>query len=88
MAALMVLLAVAWQAKAYVWDGRDFDEYKLKKYKTGFVEEYSNADEFCHSFILPPGFSLMNNILLAVIYFFGLCYLFLGIAIISDIFME
>jgi len=71
-----------------VWDGRDFDEYNLKKYSTGFVEEYSNADEFCHSFLLPPGFSLMNGVLLAVIYFLGLMYLFLGIAIISDIFME
>ncbi len=53
----------------------------------GQIVEYSNDDEFCRSWILPPGFSLMHWVILAIIYFFVLCYLFLGIAIISDIFM-
>lgn len=40
------------------------------------------------SIILVPGTSLMSNGLLGVVYLLWLGYLFLGIAIISDIFME
>lgn len=39
------------------------------------------------SWLLVPGVILMNNGLLAVFYFFCLIYLFLGISIVSDIFM-
>jgi hypothetical protein len=41
-----------------------------------------------HSFVLIPGTSLLPNGLMGVVYIFALGYLFLGIAIISDIFME
>ena len=34
-----------------------------------------------------PGFSLVNNIVLAVVYLLILFFLFLGIAIVADIFM-
>ena len=40
------------------------------------------------SFILVPGMTIMSNGFQAVIYGLFLLYLFLGIAIISDIFME
>ena len=71
-----------------MWDGREYDLYNVDNFQRGYVEEYSNLDEFCHSVILPPGFSLINSFILAVIYFIALIYLFLGIAIVSDIFME
>ena len=45
-----------------------------------------NFDE-C-STLIGNGFSLSNNIFLIVLYFFILCYMFLGIAIVSDLFME
>lgn len=54
----------------------------------GFVEEYTNMENFCHSWVIVPGTSLINNGFLAVAYLIGLCYLFVGIAIVSDIFME
>ena len=57
----------------------------------GFVEEYFNEDSprLCHSYlILVPGTSLLNENLLAVTYLVFLGWLFLGIAIIADIFME
>ena len=41
-----------------------------------------------HSFVLIPGTSLLPNGLMGVVYIVALGYLFLGIAIISDIFME
>jgi hypothetical protein len=40
------------------------------------------------SFILIPGTQLLGNGLLGVAYMAGLGYLFLGVAIVSDIFME
>ena len=47
---------------------------------------WGNFDE-C-STLIGDGFSLSNNIFLIVLYFFILCYMFLGIAIVSDLFME
>tara|TARA_B100000780_G_C21035327_1_gene415200 strand:- start:588 stop:737 length:150 start_codon:yes stop_codon:yes gene_type:complete len=38
--------------------------------------------------VIVPGTSLMGNGLMGVLYLLGLGWLFLGIAIISDIFME
>lgn len=38
--------------------------------------------------ILVPGTSLLNNELMGFMYFMFLMYLFLGISIIADIFME
>lgn len=58
-------------------------------YPRGRIVEFNNRDEgFCDSFILVPGMTIMSNGLLAVVYFVFLIYLFLGISIISDIFME
>lgn len=42
----------------------------------------------CHSAILVPGTSLLPKGLMGVVYLLWLGYLFIGIAIISDIFME
>lgn len=43
---------------------------------------------FYYSPVLVPGTSLMNDGFMGVVYLLWLGYLFLGIAIISDIFME
>lgn len=54
----------------------------------GFVDEYYQS-ELCHSsLIVVPGTSLLPTALLAIVYFIFLCWLFMGIAIIADIFME
>ena len=90
MSLLIVVLALASGAwsQAYQWDGKEFDEYHVSNLQRGYIEEYTNLDEFCHSILLPPGFPLMHPIILALVYLLALIYLFLGIAIISDIFME
>lgn len=47
------------------------------------------ADDIaCDSFVLIPGTSLLNPVLLGITYIIFLGYLFVGIAIIADIFME
>jgi len=72
----------------YVWHATEFDMFKRQDQSTGYIEEYSNKETFCHSSLLTPGASLMNDSFMAVIYFLILIYFFLGIAIVADIFME
>ena len=43
---------------------------------------------FIFSYILPPAFGQRNHIGLFFLYFGMICYLFIGVAIISDVFME
>ena len=44
--------------------------------------------DFCASFILTPGFALQAPWWLGIIYFITLVYIFVGVSIISDIFMD
>lgn len=84
----MFLLISSVSAKFnYVDKEWDFDEKYEKEYKRGRFIEFSD-DEFCHSWILFPGYSLYPWYYLAFVYGMVLIYLFLGVAIISDIFME
>jgi len=52
------------------------------------VNYVTNLQFFFYSWAIVPGSSLMNPTVLAIAYLLALGYLFLGIAIISDIFME
>jgi len=49
---------------------------------------YNEYEECQESWLLLPGFSLLSDGVLIVVFFLFLCYLFLGIAIISDKFMS
>jgi Ca2+/Na+ antiporter len=75
----------------YLEEGETFDFYERWDNAQGFVEEYYNAEwpPLCHSYlIIIPGTSLLNVHLLRVVYLIFLFWLFLGIQIIADIFME
>jgi len=48
---------------------------------------FYDSDELCDSFLLIPGVILINNGVLAFFYLLCLLWLFLGISIVSDIFM-
>lgn len=54
----------------------------------GFVEEFWETETHCHSWIMIPGTTLLNPGFMGFAYLCALGWLFLGIAIISDIFME
>lgn len=58
-----------------------------ENYANGFVEEYYDT-QICKSVFLIPGTSLLNKGLMGFVYLVWLLWLFVGIAIISDIFME
>ena len=54
----------------------------------GYIDEYTNKEEFCTTWIFNSGISLLPDYTLAICYFIFLIWLFLGIQILSDIFME
>ena len=72
---------------SYVWQQTKYDKFLRTEQFGGYVEEYTNK-EFCHSWIIIPGISLYNDSLLGVAYLLILLYIFLGVAIVADIFME
>ena len=53
----------------------------------GYLEIFSNRDEVCTSWIIVPGTELLPYPILAIGYFAVLIYLFLGVAIVADLFM-
>jgi hypothetical protein len=70
------------------WTETKYKCLSIKKSSNGFVEEYYDVQQCYSSMILVPGTSLMSNGFLGVMYLLFLSYLFLGISIIADIFME
>jgi len=52
------------------------------------MEFFSNRDSVCISWVIFPGVELLPYQFLAIVYFFALIYLFLGVAIVADSFME
>jgi len=63
------------------------DHWERAYYANGFVEEFWE-EQRCDSVILVPGTSLMGKGVMGVTYLVWLGWLFVGIAIVSDIFME
>ena len=89
----MIVCAFSWVQTAYskyTYKGIYFDYEKdyEKKYSHGRFVEYTDNEEFCHSWVVSPGTSLLNEYLLAAFYGAVLIYIFLGVAIVSDVFME
>ena len=56
--------------------------------KGGFIDEYTNKETFCTSYIYHPGLSLLDDGVLGFLYLLFLFWLFIGISILADIFME
>ena len=72
----------------YLWDGEMYEKFVRISQPQGYVDEYTNKEEFCHSFIVHPGMSLLGDAALGVCYLLFLFWLFIGISILADIFME
>jgi len=72
----------------YLWQGEEFDQFVRVKSAQGYIDEYTNKDEFCTSWLFHPGLSLLGDAALGICYFLLLFWLFIGIAILADIFME
>lgn len=73
----------------YQWNGMDYTNYKRIVFERGYIDEYTNNKAgFCHSSYINDGLSLLSDNIMGGLYFGVLIYLFVGISIISDIFME
>jgi len=71
-----------------MFNGKEYDKKEVRITDYGFVEEYTNGDIFCQSPLIGNGLSLNSRFWNALLYGAILAYMFLGIAIVSDIFME
>lgn len=79
------------------WKGNNFkvreDEYFSRGRTTYFtnnvfVKDGEDVGEFCTSFILTPAWNLQSRYLNAVLYVICLIFIFIGVSIISDNFMD
>jgi len=61
---------------------------QIKKFERGQIVEYTNLIEFCDSFVFLPGITTLSRPVLAVMYLLWLLWMFLGMNIIADMFME
>lgn len=80
----MVNLTVA----QYNWQGTDYQSIFVDTFPRGQVIEFTNLEEFCHSALLFSSFAQYDWKFLGAIYMLLLIWMFIGIALISDIFME
>jgi len=61
---------------------------KIENYPRGRIVKFSNQMEVCSSGWILPGTDILPIPLLIIAYFVTLCWLFLGISIVADIFMS
>jgi hypothetical protein len=73
----------------YKYDGAEYRSAEVYYYPRGRIVYYGNiASGICHEpLVLIPGIAILPKGFLAVVYATILIYLFLGIAIISELFM-
>ena len=73
----------------YKWNGKEYKSVKVAYYPKGRIVYYGEIySGVCDEAILLPGTALLPWGFLAVMYGLALIYLFLGISIISDKFMD
>ncbi len=70
------------------WNGGKFITRDTETWNRGEIVYYSKNLEICNSPLLIPGAALYPNGVLGVFYAITLIYLFLGIGIVSDVFMS
>lgn len=85
---ILVIINIAVGNTSFTYKGKTFDMEHVEKFSRGRIVEYTDEEEFCHSWVLVPGTSLRPSWLLGIVYFIFLIYLFLGIALISDLLMD
>lgn len=71
-----------------MWNGNEYTSEEEVEFPRGRIHYYSYNTEVCNSWVLIPGTALLPIGLLAICHCFSLIYLFLGIGIVSDIFMS
>ena len=70
------------------WNNEKWASMDVHEYPRGRIVYFSKNTEVCASPLLIPGVATLSRTVLAFAYGFCLCYLFMGIAIVAEIFME
>ena len=70
------------------WYGETYQTTKVVTFERGQIVYFSKNSEVCDSWVLIPGAAMLPTAVTSIAYCFTLIYLFLGIGIISDIFMS
>jgi solute carrier family 8 (sodium/calcium exchanger) len=72
----------------YLWQGLEYSKIRKVERQSGYVEEYTSSEKFCESWMLLPGSSLMPAGVTASALMVVLLYVFLGMTVLTDIFVE
>ena len=74
----------------FFYEGTEYKIYERTEAAGGYIEEYTNKETICNPGIpiIVPGTTLMNDLLMGIVYVLILFWFFLGIAIVAEIFME
>ena len=72
----------------YLWNGDEYKMFQRVQSPGGYIDEYTDKETFCVSWVYNPGLSLLGDGALGVCYILFLFWLFIGISILADIFME
>jgi len=70
------------------WNNDKWYTMEVSEFERGRIVYFSKNTEVCLSSLLIPGVATLNVGLLAIAYGLCLVYLFLGISIVAEIFME
>jgi len=70
------------------WDSKEWQTMEVEEYPRGRIVYFSTNSEVCLSPLLIPGIATMSTGVLSVAYGLCLVYLFMGIGIVAEIFME
>jgi len=82
------IISFALSADGIEWNGQKWSSMDVEEYERGRIVYFSKNTSVCSSILLIPGIATLNRGFLAFAYGFALIYLFLGIAIVAEIFME
>jgi len=82
-----------WSAKAQdsdnMYNGEEWNKFEIDdSYDRGYIKYVTQNAAICNSWVLVPGAATISEGTMALVYLLGLIYLFLGISIISDVFMN
>jgi len=74
-------------AETINWDGQEWYSQEETAFERGRIHYFSSNTEVCNSWVLIPGTAIQPKGLLGIAYCLTLIYLFMGISIVSDVFM-
>ena len=88
MTAITALSLVGGTIADYTYLGYNYTKREDEYFSRGRTTYFTNDEEFCTSFVLTPGWNLQSRYLNAVLYILCLVFIFIGVSIISDNFMD